>query len=123
MDDEEIIRETAKEILEHLGYMVELAHDGRKAIEMFKKALESERPFDAVIMDLTIPGGMGGKEAVLHLREIDPNVKVIVSSGYSNDPIMADCRQYGFDDLVSKPYTVGELSRKLFDVIHVCPLP
>jgi PAS domain S-box-containing protein len=120
MDDEEIIRETAREILQHIGYKVELANDGNRAIEMYENALRSGTPFDAVIMDLTIPGGMGGKDAVLHLREIDPHVRAIVSSGYSNDPIMADCRHYGFDEVVSKPYNVGELSRKLFDVINGC---
>jgi CheY-like chemotaxis protein len=118
MDDEEIIRETAKEILEHIGYKVELANDGNSAIKMYENALRSGTPFDAVIMDLTIPGGMGGKEAVLRLREIDSHARAIVSSGYSNDPIMADCRRFGFEEVVSKPYNVGELSRKLFDVIH-----
>ena len=74
-------------------------------------------PFDAVIMDLTIPGGMGGREAIQHLRRIDPEVRAIVSSGYSEDPVMADHRRYGFVDVVAKPYDIGDLSRVLDRVV------
>ena len=116
MDDEEIIRETARVILEAIGYTVEAAGDGAEAIALYESALKSATPFAAVIMDLTIPGGMGGKEAVSRLREIDPHARVIVSSGYSNDPIMANYREYGFVEVVSKPYNVSELSRKLAEV-------
>ncbi|MFH1581617.1 MAG: response regulator [Pseudomonadota bacterium] len=117
MDDEEIIREVASEMIEALGYEAEFAKDGAEAIELYKKAKESAQPFDAIIMDLTIPGGMGGKETIQKLIEIDPETKAIVSSGYSNDPIMADYRKYGFRGVIAKPYKLKELSEILYKVI------
>ena len=81
--------------------------------------MESGQPFDAVIMDLTIPGGMGGKEAIAMLIEVDPEAKVIVSSGYSNDPIMADYEAYGFSGVAAKPYRIGELEKTLGDILTV----
>ena len=113
MDDEEIIRDLTGELLSHLGYEVESARDGAEAIGLYKQAKAASRPFAVVIMDLTIPGGMGGKETMQKLLEIDPGVKAIVSSGYSNDPIMTDYRQYGFSAVVAKPYKVQELSKTL----------
>ncbi|MDI6794043.1 MAG: PAS domain S-box protein [bacterium] len=113
MDDETDVRETTGGLLKYIGYEVEFTGDGAEAIELYKKAKESGRPFEAVILDLTIPGGMGGKEAVAKLIEIDPEVRAIVSSGYSNDPIMADFREYGFSGVVSKPYKIEELSQAL----------
>jgi PAS domain S-box-containing protein len=109
MDDEEVVRDVAGEMLTSLGYEVAFAHDGAEAIELYAKAMAAGRPFDGVIMDLTVPGGMGGKDAVKKLRELYPAAKVIVSSGYSNDPIMADFRTYGFSGVVSKPYTIQNL--------------
>jgi len=123
MDDEELVREVGGEMLEVLGYEVEFAKDGAEAIELYKKAKESTHPFDAIILDLTIPGGMGGKEAVEKLIEIDPEVKAIVSSGYSTDPIMADFRKYGFSDVVAKPYKLNELGEALHKVIAGRTLP
>ena len=117
MDDEESIRELISRILSHTGYEVHFAKDGAEAIELYKDAKESGHPFDAVIMDLTIPGGMGGKEAIKDLLEIDPKVKAIVSSGYSNDPIMTDFMEYGFSGVVAKPYRVAELSKTVDEVI------
>ncbi|MEW5947972.1 MAG: ATP-binding protein [Thermodesulfobacteriota bacterium] len=113
MDDEEVVRDVAGEMLKHMGYTVEFAEDGVGAIDLYIKARSSGRPFDFVIMDLTIPGGMGGKEAIKRLREINPSVKAVVSSGYSNDPIMADFRSYGFSGIVAKPYKIEELGRVL----------
>jgi CheY-like chemotaxis protein len=110
MDDEKVVRDVAGEMLTSLGYEVAFAHDGAEAIELYAKAMASGSPFDGVIMDLTVPGGMGGKDAVKKLRELYPAAKVIVSSGYSNDPIMADFRTYGFSGVVSKPYTIQNLS-------------
>jgi CheY-like chemotaxis protein len=117
MDDEEIVREIAGEILSHLGYEVEYCMDGIEAIRMYEEALGLRKPFTAVLMDLTIPGGMGGKEAIGRLMEIDPHVKVIVSSGYSNDPIMAQYKRYGFQGVVLKPYSAEELGRTMCEVI------
>ncbi len=117
MDDEEMIRLVAGEILGELGYEVEFAREGAEAVELYRKAREEGRSFDAVVMDLTISGGMGGKDAIKKLREYDPGVKAIVSSGYSNDPVMARYDDYGFKDVIIKPYKSSELSRKLHALI------
>jgi CheY-like chemotaxis protein len=113
MDDEDIVRDVIGDLLKILGYEVEFAGDGMEAIEVYKKAKESARNFDAVIMDLTVPGGMGGKESIQRLLEIDPGVKAIVSSGYSNDQVMSDFKKYGFSGVVAKPYKIEELSEVL----------
>jgi PAS domain S-box-containing protein len=118
MDDEEKILQAVGEMLNDcFSYRVVLATDGAEAIELYKQAQASGEPFDAVIMDLTVPGGMGGQEAVTYLRDIDPKVKAIVSSGYANDPIMADYERYGFCGVVSKPYKIGELNGVLYKVL------
>jgi CheY-like chemotaxis protein len=109
MDDEETVRNVASEMLTHLGYEVVLAIDGEEALEAYRNSRDEGKPPDLVIMDLTIPGGMGGKEAVQQLLLLDPDAKVIVSSGYSNDPIMAKCRKYGFRATILKPYRVAEI--------------
>ncbi len=117
MDDEEMIRDMAGDMLRHLQYEVHLAKDGPEAIAAIKQASLSGKPFAAVIMDLTIPGGNGGKEVIKEVRKIDPKVKAIVSSGYSNDPIMADFAQHGFDGVVIKPYGIEKLSEVIHKVI------
>ncbi|MCX6830078.1 MAG: ATP-binding protein, partial [candidate division Zixibacteria bacterium] len=117
MDDDETIRLVAGMALSNLGYSIETACDGNKAIELYRQAMESGRPFDAVIIDLTIPGGMGGKETIAGLTQIDPEVKAIVSSGYSNDPIMAEYWKYGFKGFVPKPYKVQQLSKALHELL------
>ena len=109
MDDEVAILKTVGEMLEYMGHQVLLAFDGRKAIELYQQALDSGNPFDIIIMDLTVPGGMGGQEAITYLQKIDPYVKAIVSSGYANDPIMADYERFGFSGVVTKPYQIDEL--------------
>ena len=118
MDDEEIIRETAEQLLTHKGYTVECAKDGEEAIDLYKKAMEASKPFNAVILDLTIRGGMGGKDAVKKLREIDPNVKAIVASGYSNDPVLANFKEYGFVGVFAKHDKTTELGKTLHKVIN-----
>ncbi len=109
MDDEEIIRESIGQLLTYKGYEVECVKDGDEAIELYTKAMETSRPFDAVILDLTIRGGMGGKETIQKLLEIDPNVKAIVASGYSNDPVLANFEGYGFTDVFNKASEPEEL--------------
>lgn len=121
MDDEDAVREVAGLMLKNIGYEVEFAGDGVEAIEFYKKARESGKPFDVAIIDLTVPGGMGGKEAVKKLLEIDPNVKTIVSSGYSNDPIMSEFKQYGFKGVIAKPYLIEELSEIVSRVTGMLP--
>jgi len=96
-------------LLQYLGYDVSCAEDGTEAIKMYRESMAEGRPYDVVIIDLTIPGGMGGKEAIEKLRELDPNVKAIVSSGYSSDPIMANYQDFGFNAVVTKPYDLSEL--------------
>jgi PAS domain S-box-containing protein len=123
VDDEEFIRNMLTKILTGSGYTVRCAADGARAIEMYKNEKELGKPFDAVLMDLTIPGGMGGKEAVKMLRQIDPDAKVVVSSGYSNDPIMADHTRHGFSGRIAKPYRTGELNSVLSEVVNEKKLP
>ena len=118
MDDEANIRDGTGEILSQIGYEVALAKDGAEAIARYLQAKEAGAPFDVIITDLTIPGGMGGREAVAKLLAMDPEVKVIVSSGYSNDPVMADHRKYGFCDVVTKPYRIEELHQRLHNIIQ-----
>ena len=113
MDDEEIIRDVVTEILEFVGFDVETCIDGNQAVEHFRSARERNVPYDAIILDLTIPGGMGGREAAERILEIDPSAVLIVSSGYSNDPVVANCRQYGFSGAVPKPFTADSLAREL----------
>jgi PAS domain S-box-containing protein len=113
MDDEEMIRDFAKDLLENLGYDIVLASDGEEAVRLFQTAQESGEPFDAVLMDITVPGGMGGKEAIEEILKIDPDVKAIVSSGYAKDPIMSNYKKYGFTGVVPKPYNAEEMSREL----------
>jgi CheY-like chemotaxis protein len=119
MDDEEPIRLLAEEMLSHCGYQCELAKDGYETIALFQEAIERGTPFSAVILDLTVPGSLGGKDTLLRLREIDPHVIAFVSSGYSNDPIMANCQTYGFNGVITKPYSLIGLSTILHQNLGV----
>jgi len=109
MDDDEMIREIGQLMLENLGYAVLLANDGETAIEMYQSAMHSSEKIDLVIMDLTVLSGMGGKETIKQIQAIDPKIKALVSSGYSNDPVMANFKDYGFSGAVGKPYNQEEL--------------
>jgi CheY-like chemotaxis protein len=113
MDDEEMIREIAAEILDYLGYQATTCSSGEEAVALFKRAKESGAPFIAAIMDLTIPGGMGGREAAEKILEFDPDAHLIVSSGYSVDPVMAQYKNFGFCGAVGKPYEAKEIAQVL----------
>jgi len=109
MDDEQMIREIALKMLQVAGCQVETATDGKEAIEKYKKSMHSDNPFDLVIMDMTVPGGMGGEEAIKELLALDPNAKAIVSSGYSHGSLQSSYAEYGFVGMISKPYNMEAL--------------
>jgi PAS domain S-box-containing protein len=113
MDDDLIVQETVAQMLIHLGISVDRVSDGTSAIKKYKQGLENKEGYSLVILDLTIPGGLGGKETILKIREIDPNVIAIASSGYSNDPVMSQYKDYGFDGILVKPYTMQALRETL----------
>ncbi len=113
MDDEEMIRKFVSKMLDKLGYDSELAGDGSEAIELYKNAMDTGMSFDAVILDLTVKEGMGGKDAVMKLLTTDPDLKAIVSSAYLNDPVMTDFKKHGFIGALPKPYTKKQLSDML----------
>lgn len=118
MDDEPTIREMTRDVLLHLGYEVETAKDGKEAVEVYERYLKSGQSFSAAILDLVMPGGMDGKAVVQRLRQLDPNLKAIVSSGYSNDPVMANYLKFGFNAVIPKPYKIEELSWVLHNLIN-----
>jgi PAS domain S-box-containing protein len=118
MDDEQLVRDVSGQMLRELGYEVAFAWHGAQAVEMYRQALEAGKPFHAVIMDLTIQGGMGGKDAMVHLLALDPDVKAIVASGYSNDPVMAEYKKFGFKAVIVKPYTIDVFSETLRGVLQ-----
>jgi CheY-like chemotaxis protein len=117
MDDEAMVREVIGEMLRRLGYAVKFAHNGSEAVELYYKSKEFGTPFQAAILDLTIRGGMGGKETLKRLREIDPGIKAFASSGYTEDPAMTDFRKYGFSGVIAKPYGMENLSKILNKIL------
>lgn len=118
MDDDEMLLDVLGAMLEKLGYETEFALEGNEALEKYTQSMQNGRPFDAVIMDLITPLGMGGKETMEKLQIIDPNAKVIITSGYSNNSVMMDYESYGFSEVISKPYMYSELSRKLYNLLN-----
>jgi len=118
MDDDEAIRQVGESILVHLGYRVETAADGESLLARYREALDVDAVYDAVILDLTIPGGMGGEEVVRRLIQMNPQAKVIASSGYSDSPIMADCERFGFSAVLKKPYKVEQLAGVLQNILQ-----
>jgi len=123
MDDEESIRNMTSAFMSRLRLECELAVDGAEAVRKFQEARAANQPFDVVLMDLTVPGGMGGREAMEQLRKIDPNVRAIVSSGYSQDPVMASYRAHGFRGVLPKPYDLGQLRQVLEETLDISTPP
>jgi two-component system cell cycle sensor histidine kinase/response regulator CckA len=113
MEDEELVSSIAMQMLEFIGYNSVLAVDGGEAIDLYQERYSSESPFAGVIMDLTIPNGMGGEQTVQELLKIDSSAKVIVSSGYSDDPAMVKYDDFGFCAAISKPFNIQELTEVL----------
>jgi CheY-like chemotaxis protein len=116
LDDEEPIRTLALKLLRAIGYEAEAAATGRAAIELYTRAREERRPFDVVLLDLTLPGEPGGHEVLQQLRTVDPAVKAIVVSGYASDPVMANYGDYGFKAMIAKTFTLRELTLALDQV-------
>jgi len=123
MDDEEVVRDIAQAMLEQLGYTVDCAKDGAEAVALYQEKQAAGVPYGAVIFDLTIPGGMGGQEAIGLLLKVDPAVRAVVSSGYSNDPVMANYREYGFSAVLKKPYRLQEMSAILQQCLGLAATP
>jgi CheY-like chemotaxis protein len=117
MDDEQIILDVTNEVLTFLGYDVLFAMDGAAAVELYKREKEAGVPFDMVILDLSVPEGMGGKEAMQKLKEYDPAVKAIVSSGYANDPAVTAFAEHGFSARLTKPYKITDLKATLEEMM------
>ncbi len=117
MDDDDMLRDAAGRILAGFGYEVEYSRTGTETLTRYREASECNRPFAAVIMDLTVPGGMGGRETLGKLREFDPEVRTIVASGYSSDPVLLRFREYGFNGMIIKPFTARTLAEAVRDVI------
>mgnify|MGYP001769729556 CR=1 FL=1 len=113
MDDDDMIRKVGESLLENLGLRVVAVSEGEGAVKIFKEYFDKGEPFDLVILDLTIRGGMGGLEAFSGMRVVHPGIKGIVSSGYSSDPVMSNYREYGFSGVLKKPYMFNELSSLL----------
>ncbi|MCI0469651.1 MAG: response regulator, partial [Nitrospirae bacterium] len=118
MDDADMVREVAMDMLNSLGFEVSLAKDGKEAVDIYAQARDEGSPFDVVIMDLTVPGGMGGIEAVKKLLAIDNDAKVIVSSGYAGDSVMAEFTKYGFKGAIPKPFRLWELKEAILKTIY-----
>jgi CheY-like chemotaxis protein len=104
-------------MLGHLGYEVTVAAEGRQAVELYREAFNDGECFDIVVLDLTVPGGLGGSETAREILALDPEARVIVSSGYGNDPVMANYREYGFHGVIPKPYKIEELGKALRDLL------
>ena len=113
MDDEPIILDVTLEVLRFLEYEVMFARDGTAALELYKQEKEAGVPLDLVILDLSVSEGLGGKDAIALLKAYDPAVKAIVSSGYSDDPVVQNFMQYGFSGRLSKPYKISDLKEIL----------
>lgn len=118
MDDQEMVRAVALRMLTKMGFSAVGAGSGQEAVSLFAAALRGHHPFDVVILDLTVIGGMGGKEALSRILSLDPSARVIVSSGYSNDPVLADHRRHGALGVLPKPYRLQELKKAMSELVE-----
>jgi CheY-like chemotaxis protein len=118
MDDEQIILDMTRDVLKFLDYDVMFARDGLAAIDLYKKEKAAGVPFDVVILDLSVPSGLGGKETIKQLKKLDPDVKAVVSSGFTDDPAVLDFSDYGFDEKLTKPYKIHDLKNILEQVMR-----
>jgi len=118
MDDNETLIKVTTIMLKRAGYSVDVAYDGKQAIKIYKQALNNGNKFDVVIMDLIIPNGIGGQEAVKSILEIDPKARVIISSGYSDKPVMENYSDYGFKGVLAKPYTMKRLQDIMTQILN-----
>ncbi|MCD6460333.1 response regulator, partial [bacterium] len=118
IDDDNKVLNTIDAILKRLGYKVDAAKNGKEAIAKYIKSIEDNKIYDCVIIDLTIPGGMCGKETIKELLQIDPDVKAIAASGYSNDPVLANYQNFGFSSMMTKPLKINELSSTIHCLIN-----
>ncbi len=117
MDDEQIVLDVMLEIIRFLNYDGMVAHDGAAALGLYKHEKEAGVPFDLVILDLSVPGGLGGKDTIALLKAYDPPVKAIISSGYARDPVVQNFMQYGFSGRLLKPYKISDLKEILEQLI------
>jgi CheY-like chemotaxis protein len=118
VDDEEMVLKIADKLLQHMDYEVTTTQSGEEAVWLYKHAMESGTPFNIVILDLSMDGGMDGTEVMKKLLAIDPDVKAIISSGYLHDPVIANYEDYGFTGILTKPYDPKELDEKLQNIIN-----
>ncbi|HIH04045.1 MAG TPA: response regulator [Methanoregulaceae archaeon] len=120
MDDEVQITELIQFWLTRCGYDVAVTYDGEAAITVFANARRQQEPFDVVILDLIVPRGLGGQATLGRLRELDPEIRAIVCSGYAHDPVMALYETHGFDGIVPKPFKLSDLGE---EIVRVASLP
>ena len=117
MDDEEAMLKMARRMIGGMGYDTIFSTHGAQAVEIYRESFQSSEPFDLVILDLTVPGGMGGAKTIPELLKINPDAKVLVSSGYSNDPVMSDYQRYGFCGVLEKPYSSDQMAELLNEIM------
>ena len=117
MDDEQVILDVTNEVLRFLGYEVMFARDGAAAVDLYCQERDKGNPFDLVILDLSVPEGVGGKEAFERLHAIDPGAKIVISSGFTNDPMLTDYASFGLDGVLAKPYRITEIKALLENMI------
>jgi PAS domain S-box-containing protein len=117
MDDDEMVLSVYKKMLVQMGHKIVIARNGEEVVQLYRETYNSEEPFDLIIMDLTIPGGMGGKKTIQEIQKINSKVKSIVSSGYSNDPVMANFKEYGFKGAIAKPFQLKKLELVISKVL------